>query len=523
MMLITTLNMKCIKRLVAMFVATASVLFAVSCSEETANVNLASKDNMIPDNAILAVKVMPEQLWSKLVGNPHSEASRLWNMAKLYLPLQINKYGELGKVIKSAIDDPTTLGVCLDEPVVMTLSLDKKADVRGGAFGEMCYVALLEDSNSFVKAVDALVEYAKEDCGIDITKSTSGSFTHYQAILEDKSIDLGVTSESAVLRYSVNPSNDLQSSMGKLFANRENASKSGVTEFYSSTSDLTLWLDVDGTIDTFMPILKIQQPGMAALLEGESSFYEGTSILTQLDFKKGETVMSLDMCGSDKIKELAQKYLAVASDKQFKSLPNSLFVTANVAIKDLSGLVDEICSLNGEYAKKLKEVGIDDDILAGGPGLISVAFTPLEGKLQCGLAIECDKNVWDFLKDNISKKSSEDLLWYSNDICIVNDEAIVMYDAGAVRVYSRDAYNFTTYGDTFDMSNYAGEIKKGGVVVNLHALDDYPQLFEALDLAALVMSFSEDFTGVKLSLKMDDEESTLLEKFVGFAALQNKN
>lgn len=517
--------MTCIKRLVAMFVATASVLFAVSCSEETAvNVKLASKDNMIPDNAVLAVKVMPEQFWGKLMGNPGSKAQNLWNMAKLYLPLEINKYGEFGKVIKAAMDDPATLGVRLNEPIVMTMSLDLNETAREKSTGEICFVALLENSESFIKAVDALVEYAEVDGGMDIQKSSSDSYTHYQAFSEIASIDLGVTSESAVLRYTryheSNVPTDLSSSMVKLFANGKQSSKSGVTGFYSSTSDLALWLDFEGAVNAFVPMVKDEKPEAADMLEGVSSFYEGVSLFAQLDFKKGETVMSLDVCGSEKIKEVAQKYLTEASDEQFKYLPNSALVTANLAIKDLPGLVDEICGLNEGFSQTLAEVGINDYLIAGGPGQIAVAFTPRYGKLQYGLAVECTRNVWDFLKRRISKKNPGLVEWYTEDVGVVNDETIFMYYEGAVRTYDQYAYYLATYGNTFNLSDYAEDIKDGGIVLNLRAMDNYPEVFDEMDLDAWVMTFSEGFTGVKLSLKMSDKSSTLLDKVVNFAADQ---
>ena len=210
-----------IKRLFVLSIAAISIFFAVSCSEETANVKLASKDNMIPDNAVLAGKVMPIPFWEKLTGNKDSDAYRLWNVTRLYLPIQINKYGKFGHVMKDAMDDPATLGINLNEPFILSSSADKK---------EICLVVLLADSKAFLKAADALVDYVEDDYMLGVTKSTEGSYTHYQTLMKDAAFDLGVTPESAVLRYTrygkSGAPKDLKSSMSKLFVKGTNAGMS---------------------------------------------------------------------------------------------------------------------------------------------------------------------------------------------------------------------------------------------------------------------------------------------------------
>jgi hypothetical protein len=214
--------MKVVRRLAVLSAVIAAVLFAVSCSKGTANVKLASKDNMIPDNSVFAVKTMPDQLWEKIIGNDDSDVCRMWKMIKLYLPIQINKYGEFGYVLKSAMEDPSSLGVNLDAPFYFSFSAGK----------DVCLVVLLNDSKAFLKAADALAGYLEDDYWLDVDKSRNGSYTHYQVFVKETAVDLGVTGESAVLRFTgygnSGAPKELKASMSKLFAKGTNAGKEGL-------------------------------------------------------------------------------------------------------------------------------------------------------------------------------------------------------------------------------------------------------------------------------------------------------
>ena len=58
--------MKIFKTLMKLSAAAAVVLGMVACGGDgNGGAKLATKDNMIPDDAVVAIKVMPEQLWEK--------------------------------------------------------------------------------------------------------------------------------------------------------------------------------------------------------------------------------------------------------------------------------------------------------------------------------------------------------------------------------------------------------------------------------------------------------------------------
>ena len=145
------------KRMFKFAAAAAVALGMLSCAGE--DIRTASEGNMIPDNAVFAMQVNAGQLWDKALGAPGSKAHQIWAMTKKSLPLVTTSLGEIGTLANDVVNDPAKIGLCVDKPMVLSFSADLSNFADEMASGEVCLVALLDDSEAFVKTVDSVVEY----------------------------------------------------------------------------------------------------------------------------------------------------------------------------------------------------------------------------------------------------------------------------------------------------------------------------------------------------------------------------
>ena len=157
--------------------AAAVTLVMVSCAGD--DIPTASEGNMIPDNAVFAVQVNAGQLWDKALGAPGSEARQLWELSKKSLPLVASSLGEIGTLVNDVVSDPAKIGLCMDKPMVLSFSADMNNFADEQAAGEACLVALLEDSEAFVKTVDSVLKLVRDETGVVISKEEVGSSYAY--------------------------------------------------------------------------------------------------------------------------------------------------------------------------------------------------------------------------------------------------------------------------------------------------------------------------------------------------------
>lgn len=529
------------KKIFKFAAVTAAALMVLACAEEKKNVqvSVATKGNMIPDDALFAVKIQPEQIWDKAMGSDYSPASRMWNDVKGELLDKLNETREaeaIAAIVRDAIKDPATLGISLKEPLVASVSGDFANITKGKFVAEVSLVALLDDRDAFIDVVNTVVDLANERARVGITKeSVNDTYVYYSIAAErNAALDLSISKESAVLRMTVAEHaemGDLKDSMLGLFLNGGPKNNEGMKAFYDAKSDVAVWGDLQGVLDVVMTVIEKEEPAVYAQLESSMPDYSGAAVVADLEFKDGQTVLDLRMFGSEEMKANALKYNTASSDKFFQYVPASSVFVGNFAIKDFAGLVEEISNVNEEVGEQLdllmKMLNIDDEFLAGFPGVITFAVSGQDiDTLEVPhffVGMECDRQVWDFLVDNVLSECAEDL---GADIYCVENEFCFWYYDGAIMIFD---INCPSGG--FDYTDLAADIEDGGFVFNVAALPDhlldraakevdyYMTGRELLEyFSSIVITPSSDFMSATVTLNMGDNEHNLLEKILNCAA-----
>lgn len=516
--------------------AVAVVAFVMTgCADNDAL--LASKGNMLPDNAVWAVKVNADQLWNKALGEPGAPARDMWQAGKSMASMYTSEFGEFGDVLRQILADPAALGVNMKEPLVLScageISEMTDYDMEGNV--EMCLVALLDNSEAFLKVADAAVTFAKAEADVVVFKDVEQEgYTHYEFVAEEGvSVDLGVTAESAVLRFKFDSTaaaaQGLSGSMLALFAGEGPQDVDGLEAFYASAADVASWGDFDAMMNLAMPVLKQEDSNVAAQFEQYLSMYAGSSVVSDLDFQDGKTVLNVGVYGSEELEAYADKYNKKASDKFFKQLPEPAFVAFNVAIKDFAGIVDEMCRINPDYVELLayleEEYDFNKELLNGFPGLVTFALTGagLYSDVPAfGLMMECDESVWEYAQEYLAEYAEAD----ENGVYNIGEMVYVGYTDGYI--YAKDAETFNGLNSSSFADNaYAKTIAKGGAVIDLEALpsdilDDFASEInyymkgEGLlqYVTSVVVDPADDFMSATVTVNMGDKNHNLLEKLV---------
>ncbi len=482
--------------------------------------NSVGKENMVPDGAVAAMKIMPQQLWTKTIGQPGSQGYDLWQNVKSQSSLLSLGLGELGSMLTDAFDNPDALGLSLTEPLVLSVALDPKTASETNQSFELYVVATLSSRASFEKFMDALVPFAGKATDRKITKEIiADTFTYYNLYSENSQYaDLAILEKSAVLRFSYSAdkqSDDLKKSMSELFADGRHKGSDAMKDFYATGADVALWLDYDKVM-SFMP-----ESGM------DMSMFKGSSIVSDLDFSNGKTVLNVKMHGSEKIKEYAQKYNAVASDKYFKYLPASSVLVMNAAVKDLPGLLDEYAAMNPELTEYLEyfedEFGFDQDLLAGISGQVVIAVDGRnlgnDDEIPGVIAfVECEESVWDYIEESVSGYSQK----YGRNTYLLADNLIVKYD-GCALVFGNEK-TISGGSSVFADTAFSKEISTGGVLLNLEELP-ISLLNELIDecdiplsgrellkyMSSITVSSSYDHMSGTITCNMGDKKHNMLE------------
>ena len=511
-------------------VAAVAVFMAACAEEENVKVTGPSKGNMIPDNAVIAFKADPAQLWEKLTGDPSVQG--LIGMAKLGVTANLNELGQLGNIAGDFIKDPAVLGVNMSEPIVVSASFDANDNCT-----DVYLTALLSDSKAFVKVVDAIVKLAKTEGGVVISKEEiNGSYTYYKSNIErGVYATLGVADKGAVLRIHTNMSannENLKKSTLALFSDGGPAKTDGLKDFYATNADAALWLDIDNIVTATYPLLKQTEPVLASQLKSTMPLIKGSAAVVDLTFMDGKTVANFKTYGSEQMKSNALKYNTPASDKFFKYVPSSAACVVNIAIKDFPGLIDELCKANEEYELMFdqleSEFGVTRSLLAGMPGTMTFAIDgegmneyDAPGFIAC---LECDNNVWEFVEKYLAQYAEP----IGDGAYCLDGDAYIFYDSDHITVVDAETLESEPIERTYSFAGTAlgRKIRNGGIVINLAALpSDFLRTGirelsgmrmstrEALEFcSSIVFTVSDDFMSATLTMNMDDEHHNILEK-----------
>lgn len=530
-----------LKRIFKFAAVAAAALIVFACADEKkAQVIMPTKDNMIPDNALVAVKVQPEQLFDKAMGDDDSYARQLWDEFRTDLLGEIKDEDgneALAEIVRGAIKDPSTLGVSLKEPLVLSVSGDLSEIMSQSYTLEVCLVAILDNRDAFVKAIDTVFDYANKKKSLDIAKETIND-TYYYDVFSDKkgALDICISKEAAVFRLSVAAHNakfgNINETMFTLFQNGGPENKDGIKAFMDSKSDVAVWANLEEYMDIFLPILKQASPEVYAMFEESMPDYNGAAVVADLELKDGQTVLDFSIFGSEEMKANAVKYCTTASDKFFEYVPSSSVFVGNFALKDFAGLIDGIGNMNEDLGEQLDALmmmaGIDDDFLAGLPGVITFAVSGEDADTldvpHFFAGMECDRHVWEYLENLLR----ENAYHVGNNTYNIEDEFLIKYKDDAIMMYD---VNCPLGG--FEYSSYADDIENGGFVFNVAALpyDVLEEMAEEVDyymsvnellgyFSSLVVVPSSDFMTATVTLNMNDEEHNLLEKLIAYGIEQ---
>lgn len=501
--------------------AAAAAFVIASCSGNKAV--LATADNMVPGDAVFAMKVNADQIWNKALGEQGSMVRNAWNAGKSMLVMQTAQFGEMGEVARDILKDPASLGVDLKQGIVLSVGGEITDIYAEEGVAQIYLVALLENSEAFLKVADAAVAVANAEGGLSAYKDVEESgYTHYVIMSEDGiSMDLGVSAESAVLRFMYNEDVDaaaLAQSLTAAFV-QESAPAEGLQAFYENKADLSMWGDFEGVMTAYLPFIESLDPATASQLQTYMPMYEGGSFVSDLNFEAGKTVIGLHSYGSKELEAYVQKYNTASSDKFFSKLPESSFVVVNLAIKNFAELIDELCAKSPEYAEvfaMLEELGVDKAILEGFPGIVTLAVDAkgiADGDMPAfAVFVECDENVYALAQAALAAE--------------IDGYACFGYEDGCMYLMDPQTYAKGTENG-FDKNELASAIKKGGAVIDLAALPTVllDELAYETDLglsgqelleyiSSVVIVNSSDFTSATVTVNMGDKQHNFLEKVV---------
>ena len=516
----------------------AAALTMVACGEEKEKFSQASEGNMIPDNAIMAMKIDAEQLFDKALGAKGSEVRSAWNRVKAAVPMYASSMGEIGTLAADVVKDPSTLGLRIDEPVVLSFAAELKDYEAEEGDVEVCLVALLDDSKAFVKVADAVMDLVNEEAELGMTKEVvSDTYTYYACTPEEgMSIDMGIAEKSVVVRFKASTTEDsksLKTSMLGLFNNGGPAKTDGLEAFYASKGDVAIWMDCEGTINMALPAMEQIEPMAVAQLKEYIPMYKKSSMVTDLVFKEGQTLIQFKMFGSKEMMAYTEKYCASATNKYLHEIPFYPMLAVNVAMKDFAGMMEEMGKMSKEYKEVLtymESFGINEKVLAGFPGNITFALdgTGINSREVPGmiLLMDCGENVWQLAEQYLPMVAEE----VSEDVYCIEDMFCVSYENGTLK--AADIATFITEPYEFDYAeSYLGdEISEGGIAIDfsclpMEVLDEVAKevdrkmtgedLLEYFD--SVVIKMSPDHMTTSIALNMGDQDENLLAKIILYA------
>lgn len=495
------------------FVAVAVAAFMMAaCGNET-EYTQASKGNMIPDNAVAAMKVDATQLWDKALGAEDSEMRLLWDVYKASIP---------------------ALGINMDEPVVVSVAADIQDVKTEQAEAEVYFVALLDDPKVFVNAVDR----ANKDEELGLTKEVIDEvYTYYSCTPDvDMTVDMGVADKSVTLRFkysSLSKENDNKASMLNLYANGGPEKTEGLDAFYASKGDVAMWMDFEDLMNMIIPIAEETDPSSVKMIKEYMPMLKNASAVTDLAFEDGKTVLQMQMFGSEQMKAYAQKYNAPATSKFLHDIPFSPVFAVNVAMKDFAGMIKDMRArdeqLEDVFDDLESEYGFDKELMEGFPGLITFALDgnglgerKVPGVL---LQMEFEENVWVYIEQYLQQYGEE----VEDNIYCIEDEFVVGYEDGIL--VAGDIYSFISEPFEFDFAeSYLGDaISEGGMAFDLKQLPEevLDELAEEFDSTltveelleffdSVVFSASPDHMSAAITLYMGDTSENLLGKLVQY-------
>lgn len=501
--------------------AAAAAFVIASCSGNKAV--LATADNMVPGDAVFAIKVNADQIWNKALGEQGSMVRNAWNASKGMLAMQTAEFGEMGEVARQILNDPAALGVDLTQGVVVSVGGEITDIYAEEGVAQVYVVAMLDNSEAFLKVADAAVAVANAEGGLSAYKDVEESgYTHYVIMSEDGiSMDLGVSAESAVFRFMYNETVDaaaLAQSLTAAFV-QESAATEGLKAFHENNKDFVMWGDFEGVMTAYLPFIESLDPATASQLQTYMPMYEGGSFVSDLNFEAGKTVIGLHSYGSKELEAYVQKYNTASSDKFFSKLPESSFVVVNVAIKNFAGLVEELRTMSPEYAEvfaELEAYGMDKEFFEGFPGIVTLAVdakglgeTDLPG---FAVFAECEENVYELAKSAVGAEFEA--------------YARLGYEDGYMYLVDPQTYA-KGVASGFDKNELASAIKKGGAVIDFAAFPEFilDELAYETDLglsgqelleyiSSVVIVHSSDFTSATVTVNMGDKQHNFLEKVV---------
>lgn len=536
--------MKVINKLMKLTAIVAAVFMIAACGSENNNkaaVTAASKDNMLPDNAVVALKVAPEQLLDNIVGTEGSDGYE-----KLERILH-REMGSMAKTVMSYIDEPSKCGLSAKDPMYITMAGDFENLKSQKISLEFCLVAMVDDRDVLSTNIDLLIGLLEKE-GVKVAEEDiTDTYTYYSAQIDEGIVcDLGLAEKSATLRLSMNTmpdAPDAKESMLQLFAEGGPKSPESIKALYESEGQIAMWMDVENILSMVEPLVSELSDYMdpAQFNEAIELYKDGGSMVLDINFKKGATTLISQLFGSDKLKNEANKYYAVSSDKYYDYLAGNPALALNINIKDLQGLlaalgsvVDEMVGETGRSSmsrdisdaiETLKEFNIDGGQMTGALGF---GYDYAKGDYVPSLqfVMDCDEDTWESLSTAIIELNEDTYSIGGNLIAIGDDLALeYMEDQNAAILVDQNTYVAGLGNGGFVYNDFAKTISHGGLVLDISAfpyelLNDLARNIDyslsGYDLleyvSSVVIASSEDQMSGSITLNSSDSRHTLLEK-----------
>ena len=529
-----------------------SIMTITSCSSDY------NPENLVPENAIMAIKVDVGDLYKKSFEDNDVTKKLIAEIRK-----GVNEIpdAEIKGLYNNALDNPVeAYGLDLDEPVIISVTHPGKIN-RGSKDLIAVYAAMaISDYDVAKKFVDRVYQAAKADSycyGYPTSKSSiNDDVEFYHFGYADGVMISCALSEDFLLFYMTEDRNNAdrkaKTAIEDLLSQKNPCSAPGFEDFIDADNSVDFWMNIEAVANIGFNEIKGELYGkneMAAMLM--KSMLNGMAVNGYLDFDEGKTEMGMKMHYSDAMKEQIEKFYQEPSSKFLELLPAETVCAFNVAINNagLQKAWDDAMKnpLVQMYMGEAAEFGVSKSLISGLPGTITFgcAMNDDDGVGDAVLAVECDKNAYKTVMRLLENEGmAEDM---GNGYSFVEKRYDYMIDD-----YRKEVLAYAIYNDdkecavimtpsvwkksnggkniesNYHKSDSADDIEDGGFVFDftkirpqymrnlLRGVDRHFTVSNFLDfMASIVLTYDED--EVDVVWNMGDQDRTILQAIVNFA------
>ena len=487
----------------------------------------------VPEDANLAAKVNVESLWDKAFKDNDLSLRKIVAAAQFEINEERESdWGASDEVLnflENFLKNPDVAGIDFSSPVVVSGVINVEEN------DEDAFISfLLNDSDAFLKIANSLYkqecENMSEYSSYEPDKFTLGDGAKGFTFPSER-LGLAVDENAAVIvipdHFGENGKN-AKRLLTKLFSQENTCQKPGFDKFAAASDDVSAWVDYDEFTDELKKELRREFGFGASVAMGYLPDTQGMYSIAGLNFENGKAVLTAELSGNEEFVDMMTSYYKSASTVGFKYLPYNAAFAFNIAT-DNDAFVDFWNEQkNGEFGRYIKELeaqGLNEDLIAGLPGVICGALdgNSINSSMpQFTLFAEFDEDTYSLIKEILEdygglEQVSKDVYTEGHVYVVFNSDGILVMDAETFEMTGGKELR-----SNFNDSKLASSIANGGLAVNLAALPERELRSFAREMGlrnsqelleyASTMSMSYDENSFEMVVEMDDENSTLLKK-----------